>query len=79
MAWSDKFSRPIKWGLCTMHTLQDARGFLLSFSGLRSPVPNWEEAHTLLAQAAEHGGLWRDLARIEIMKELLGSTRTLKR
>jgi hypothetical protein len=74
MAWSDKFSHPIRWGAHTIHTLQDAHAFILGLSGLRKTVPAWGEAHKLLAQAAEHGGLWRDLARIEIMKALLGST-----
>ena len=74
MAWSDKFSHPIKWGARTIHTLQDARAFILTPSGMQRTVPSWGKAHKLLAQAAEHGGLSRDLARIEIMKALLGST-----
>jgi hypothetical protein len=74
MAWSDKFNHPIKWGARSISTLHDARVFILGFSGLPGVVPAWEEASKLLLQAAEHGGLWRDLARIQIMNALLGST-----
>jgi hypothetical protein len=74
MAWSDKFNYPIKWGARSIDTLHDARVFILGLSGLQGMVPAWEEASKLLSQAAEHGGVWRDLARIEIMNALFGST-----
>src|SRR5258708_1038603 len=72
MAWSDKFSHPIRWGARSIHTLQDARVFILSLSRLHGGSA-WLDANELLRQAAEHGGLWRDLARIQIMNALLGS------
>ena len=74
MAWSDKFDHPIKWGTRSINTLHDARVFLLGFSGLPGVGPAWEEASKLLLQAAEHGGLWRGFARIQIMNGLHGST-----
>jgi hypothetical protein len=73
MAWSDKFSHPIKWGQRNLNTLQDAQIFIERLSTSPGPVPAWREAHELLKQAAEHGGLWCDLARIEMMHVLLDS------
>ena len=73
MPWSDKFSHPIKWGQRKLNPLQDARLFIQKLSTSHGPVPAWEEAHELLVQAAERGGLWRDLARIEMMHVLLDS------
>ena len=73
MAWSDKFNHPIKWGARSIYTLHYAHLFILGLSGLQRMLPAWQDAHKLLSQAAEHGGLWRDLARIEIMNALLGS------
>jgi hypothetical protein len=73
MAWSDKFDHPIKWGARSIDTLNDARVFILEFPGLHRSFPSWLSAYTVLSQAAELGGPWRDLARIEIMNALLGS------
>jgi hypothetical protein len=73
MAWSDKFDHPIKWGARSIHTFNDARVFILGLPGLQRIFPAWLCAYSLLSQAAEQGGPWRDLARIEIMNALLGS------
>ena len=73
MGWSDKFNYPIKWGARSIHTLHEAHLFILGLSGLQRTLLAWQDAHKLVLQAAQHGGLWRDLARIEIMNALLGS------
>jgi hypothetical protein len=73
MAWSDRFDHPIRWGARSIHTLHDARVFILGLSRVQQIVPAWLGAYTLLLQAAESGGPWRDLARIGIMNALLGS------
>ena len=73
MAWSDKFDHPIRWGAQRICTLQEARIFILALPGLQQIFPAWLAAFTLLSQAAEHGGLWRDRARIEIINALLSS------
>jgi hypothetical protein len=73
MGWSDKFNHPIKWGARSLHTLHDAHVFILGLSVLQRMLPAWQDATKLLSEAAEHGGLWRDLARIEIMNALLGA------
>jgi hypothetical protein len=73
MAWSDKFDYPIKWGGRSIETFDDARVFILGLPGLHQIFPFWLSAYTLLSWAAELGGPWRDLARIEIMNALLGS------
>ena len=44
------------------------------FRDCREPSQLGVRPNKLLAQAAERGGLWGDLARIEIMKALLGPT-----
>jgi hypothetical protein len=59
-------SRPDKWGQRNLNTLQDAQIFIERLSTSPGPVPAWREAHELLKQAAEHGGLWSDLARINV-------------
>jgi len=73
VAWSDKFNHPIKWGARSIATLHDAHVFILELSGLQRMLPEWQNAYKLLSQAEEHGGPWRDFARIEIMNALLGS------
>jgi hypothetical protein len=73
MAWSDKFDHPIKWGARSIHTLHDARVFILGLPSLQRIFPAWLAAYSLLSQAAEHGAPWCDLARIEMMNALLGS------
>jgi hypothetical protein len=73
MAWSDKFDHPVKWGAQSISTLQEARVFILALPSLQRTFPAWLGAFALLSQAAEHGGLWRDRARIEMISALLGS------
>jgi hypothetical protein len=74
MAWSDKFGYPIRWGAQSISTLQEAQVFILALPNLQQIFPAWLGAFTLLSKAAEHGGLWRDRARIEIVSALLGSS-----
>jgi hypothetical protein len=49
-------------------------GFYPVTSEFAANFPAWLGAFTLLSKAAEHGGLWRDRARIEIVSALLGSS-----
>jgi hypothetical protein len=72
MAWSDKFSHPIKWGASTMRTLHDARDYILKLPGSKQSHPAWQAAVEALLQAAEHGGVWLELSRIGMMQALLG-------
>jgi hypothetical protein len=72
MAWSAKFSHPIKWGAKTLLTLHDARDFILKLPGPKQTLPAWQAAAEALLQAAKHGGLWLELARIGMMQALLG-------
>jgi hypothetical protein len=74
MAWSDRFDHPIRWGAQSISTLQEARVFILALPSLQQIFPAWLGAFTLLSKAAEHGGLWRDRARIEIVSALLSSS-----
>jgi hypothetical protein len=72
MAWSEKFSYPIKWGASTLRTLHDARDYILKLPQSKQSLPAWQAAVEALLQAAEHGGLWLELSRIGIMQALLG-------
>jgi hypothetical protein len=72
MAWSEKFSYPIKWGASTLRTLHDARDYILKLPKSKQSLPAWQAAVETLLQAAEHGGLWLELSRIGIMQALLG-------
>jgi hypothetical protein len=72
MAWSDKFSHPIKWGASTMQTLHDARDYILKLPESKQSHPAWQAAVEALLQAAEHGGVWLELSRIGMMQALLG-------
>jgi hypothetical protein len=46
MAWSDKFDHPIKWGARSIHTLHDARVFILGLPSLQRIFPAWLAAYT---------------------------------
>jgi hypothetical protein len=72
MAWSEKFSYPIKWGASTLRTLHDARDYILKLPQSKQSLPAWQAAVEALLQAAEHGGLWLELSRIGMMQALLG-------
>jgi hypothetical protein len=72
MAWSTKFSYPIKWGAITLRTLYDARDYILKLPRSKQMQPAWQAAADVLVQAAQHGGLWLELARIGMMQALLG-------
>jgi hypothetical protein len=72
MAWSEKFSHPIKWGASTMRTLHDARDYILKLPTSKQSLPAWQAAVEALRQAAEHGGIWLELSRIGVMQALLG-------
>jgi hypothetical protein len=72
MAWSDKFSHPIKWGASTLRTLHDARDYILKLPQSKQALPAWQAAVEALRQAAEHGGVWLELSRIGVMHALLG-------
>jgi len=72
MAWSEKFSHPIKWGASTMRTLHDARDYILKLPTSKRSLPAWQAAVEALLQAAEHGGVWLELSRIGMMQALLG-------
>jgi hypothetical protein len=71
MAWSTKFNYPIKWGARTLRTLHDARDYILSLPNSKQMLPAWQAAVDALFQAAQHGGLWLELARIGMLKALL--------
>jgi hypothetical protein len=68
-----KFNQPIKWGARSLQALNDAREFLLGLPKSKQMLPQWQEAVEALLKAAEHGGIWLDLARIETMQALLGA------
>jgi hypothetical protein len=72
MAWSAKFNHPIKWGARTLRTLHDARDYILTLPTSKQMLPAWQAATEALRQAAQHGGLWLELARIGMMQALLG-------
>jgi hypothetical protein len=72
MAWSTKFNHPIKWGARTLTTLHDARDFILSLPNSKQSLPSWQAATEALLHAAQHGGLWLELARIGMLQALLG-------
>jgi hypothetical protein len=72
MAWSEKFSHPIKWGASTIRTLHEARDYILNLPKSKQSLPAWQAAIEALLQAAEHGGLWLELSRIGMMHALLG-------
>jgi hypothetical protein len=72
MAWSAKFDHPIKWGARTLHTLHDARAYILNLPRPKQMLPAWQAATEALLQAAQHGGLWLELARIGMLQALLG-------
>jgi hypothetical protein len=72
MAWSEKFSHPIKWGASTMRTLHDARDYILKLPTSKQSLPAWQAAVEALLQAAEHGGVCLELSRIGMMQALLG-------
>jgi hypothetical protein len=71
MAWSTKFNQPIKWGARTFATLHDARDYILKLPNSKQMLPARQAATTALQQAALHGGLCRELARISVMQALL--------
>jgi hypothetical protein len=72
MAWSTKFNHPIKWGARTILTLHDARDYILSLPTSKQMLPAWQTATEALLEAAKHGGLWLELARIGMLQALLG-------
>jgi hypothetical protein len=72
MAWSTKFNQPIKWGARTLATLHDARDYILKLPNSKQMLPAWQAAAKALQQAALHGGLCLELARISVMQALLG-------
>jgi hypothetical protein len=72
MAWSAKFTQPIKWGASTLRTLHDARDYILKLPRTKQILPTWQAAVRALLQAAEHGGMWLELARIAMLQALLG-------
>jgi hypothetical protein len=72
MAWSTKFEHPIKWGARTLTTLHDARDYILSLPKSKQMLPAWQAATEALWQAALHGGVWLELARIGMLQALLG-------
>jgi hypothetical protein len=72
MTWSTKFNHPIRWGARTILTLQDARDYILSLPNSKQMLPAWQAAVDALLPAAEHGGVWLELARIGMMQALLG-------
>jgi hypothetical protein len=72
MAWSAKFDHPIKWGARTLRTLHDARDYILKLPNSKQMLPAWQAATEALRQAAQHGGLWLELAHIGMMQALLG-------
>jgi hypothetical protein len=72
MAWSTKFNHPIKWGARTILTLHDARDYILSLPTSKQMLPAWQAATEALLEAAKHGGLWLELARIGMLQALLG-------
>jgi hypothetical protein len=72
MAWSTKFNQPIKWGASTLRTLHDARDYILKLPSSKQMLPLWQAATEALLEAAEHGGVWLELARIGMLKALLG-------
>jgi hypothetical protein len=72
MAWSTKFTHPIKWGAKTILTLHDARAYILRLPTSKQMLPAWQAATEALHQGAQHGGLWLELARIGVMQALLG-------
>jgi hypothetical protein len=73
MAWSSKFNHPIKWGASTLRTLHDARDYILQLPSSKQMLPAWQAAVEALMQAAEHGGVWLELARIGMLQALLGA------
>jgi hypothetical protein len=72
MTWSTKFNHPIKWGASTLRTLHDARDFILQLPSSKQVMPAWQAATEALREAAKYGGVWLELARIGMMKALLG-------
>jgi hypothetical protein len=72
VGWSAKFDYPIKWGAGNLLTLQQARDFIQSLPHSERTLPAWQAASEALLQAAQHGGLCLELARIEMMHALLG-------
>jgi hypothetical protein len=73
MPWSAKLNQPIKWGARSLQTLNDAREFILGLPKPEQMLPQWQRAVEALLNAAEHGGVWLDLARIETMHALLSA------
>jgi hypothetical protein len=71
MAWSTKFNYPIKWGAQTLRTLHDARDYILKLPSSKQMLPAWQAATEALLEAAKHGGVWLELARIGMMQALL--------
>jgi hypothetical protein len=71
MAWSAKFNPPIKWRGSTLRTLHDDRDHIVKLPISKRTLPAWRLAVEALLQAAEHGGLWLELARIGTMQALL--------
>jgi hypothetical protein len=72
MAWSAEFTQPIRWGASTLRTLHDARDYILKLPRTKQILPTWQAAVRALLQAAEHGGMWLELARIAMLQALLG-------
>jgi hypothetical protein len=72
VAWSTRFTHPIKWGARSILTLHDAHDYILSLPDSQQMLPAWQAAVEALLLGAEHGGVSLELARIAMMQALLG-------
>lgn len=73
MPWSAAFKRPIPApGGGKFKTLHDVGAYVLALPESERETPAWHTAAENLMQAAEHGGLWLDFARMATMQALRG-------
>jgi hypothetical protein len=74
MSWSMKFREPITLSDGSkLETLKDAAEYCAAVPARHEMAPEWQLAAEMLMKAADKDGLWVDMARVAMVKALVGA------